>query len=129
MDWIGGFFQVKKTVDPEIRDLIGKKNICDRGIQNSLIQIYSHDIGYMLNGIATVFQHVVKILGYKWTDLEDCRSSQTLIDLLAVGDFFPPWKGGSSKLFHAVGSVSVKVGKTENPSVIKFHFMGWPCVQ
>ena len=38
--------------------------------------------------------------------------SQTLIDLLAVGDFFTPWKGGSSKLFHAVGSVSIKVRKT-----------------
>ena len=112
MDRIRSFFQVKKTVDPEIRNFIGKEHIGDRRVQNSLGQIYSHDIGHMLNGIATVFQHVVKILRYKWTDLEDRRSSKALIDLLAVGDFFPPWKGGRSKLFHAVGSVSIKVRKT-----------------
>ena len=112
MDRICSPFQVKKTVDPEIRNFIGKKHISDRRIQNGIVQVYSHNIGYVLNGIAPVFQHIVKIRGYKRADLKDRRSSQTFIYLFTVGDFFAPWKCGGSELFHAVGPVRIKIRKT-----------------
>jgi hypothetical protein len=112
MDRICSSFQVKKAVDPEIRNFIGKKHIGDRRIQNGIVQVYSHNICYVLNGIAPVFQHIVKIRGYKGADLKDRRSSQTLIDLFAVGDFFAPWKCGGSELFHTVGPVRIEIRKT-----------------
>ena len=129
VDRVCGSFQIKQAADPEIRNFIGKKNVCDRCIQNCFVQIYRHNIGYVLDGVAAVFQHIVEIRRYKRADLEDGRCSKTFINIFTVGDFFPPGKGGGSELLHTVSSVCIKIRKTEDPAIVKLHFVRWPGVQ
>ena len=88
-----------------------------------------HNVGDMLDGIASVFQNVIKIRRNERTDLKNRGSAQTLVFLFTERNFFAPGKGGGAKLLHTVGSVGIKIGKTENPSVIKLHFVGRPGIQ
>ena len=86
-------------------------------------QIQCHDFCSMLDLISAVFQGIVKIRRNKRADLKDSRSSQPLIFMFAVGNFFSPGKGGGSELLYAIGSVRIKMRKTQDPAVIQFHFI------
>ena len=72
----------------------------------------------MLDGISAVFQNIIKVRRNKRADLKYSRSSQSFIYTFAVWDFFPPGEGGIAELFHTVGSVRIKIGKSQDPAVI-----------
>ena len=82
------------------------------------VHAHCHDIGGMLDGISPILQNIIKVRRDKRTDLKYSGGSQTLIYAFTVGDFFPPGKSGGSELLHAVGSVCIKIRKSQDPAVV-----------
>ena len=122
-------FQIKKTCDPDIRNLIRDRYGRIWRIQTCITQMKRHDFSYMLDLITTVFESIIKIRRYQRTDLKDSRRSQTFVNIFAVGNLFTPWKRRVSKLFHTVGTVRIEIRKSQDPAIVKFHFVRWPGIQ
>ena len=72
----------------------------------------------MLDSISTVFQNIIKVRRDKRTDLKYSGGSQTLIYAFTIWDLFPPGEGGIAELFYAVGSVCIKIRKSQDPAVV-----------
>ena len=83
----------------------------------------------MLDCISAVLQDIIKVRGNKGADFKNSRSSQAFVDAFAVRDFFSPCESGISKLLYAVGSVCIKIGKSQNPAIIQFHLVRRPGIQ
>ena len=82
------------------------------------VHAHCHDIGGMLDGISPILQNIIKVRRDKRTDLKYSGGSQTLIYAFAIWDFFPPGEGGIAELFYAVGSVCIKIRKSQDPAVV-----------
>ena len=82
------------------------------------VHAHCHDIGGMLDGISPILQNIIKVRRNKRADLKYSRSSQSFIYTLAVWDFLPPGEGRIAELFHTVGSVRIKIGKSQDPAVV-----------
>ena len=125
--WIGfvvRFSSLKRLWIQKSGISLAKKHIGDRRIQNGIVQVYSHNICYVLNGIAPVFQHIVKIRGYKGADLKDRRSSQTLIDLFRSRGFFRAMEVWRFRTVPHCWSCAYRNKKNVRSIVIKFQFYG-----
>ena len=82
------------------------------------VHAHCHDIGGMLDGISPILQNIIKVRRDKRTDLKYSGGSQTLIYAFTIWDFFPPDEGGIAELFYAVGSVCIKIRKSQDPAVV-----------
>ena len=129
MNRIGGIFQAEQTFNPFKRDIFTERDIRVRAIYPGSFQAHCHNVSSVLYGISTVFQDIIKVRRNQGTDLEDSRTSKAFILTFAKGDFFSPCESGITKLFYAVGSVCIKIRKSQNPAVIQLHFVGRPGVQ
>ena len=119
MNRIGGIFQTEQTFNPFKRDIFTERDIRVRAIYPGSFQAHCHNIGSVLYGISTVFQDIIKVRRDQGTDLEDSRTSKAFILTFAKGDFFSPCESGITKLFYAVGSVCIKIRKSQNPAVLE----------
>ena len=124
--WICSVLQIKQAFNPFGWNIVVERYVRVRSIQTCGIHTHCHDIGSMLDGISAVFENIIKVRGNKGTDLKYRRSSKPFIDALTVWDFFSPCEGGVAELFHTVGSVCIKIRKSQNPAVVQFHLMRWP---
>ena len=93
------------------------------------VHAHCHDIGGMLDGISPILQNIIKVRRDKRTDLKVQRGFPDAIYAFTIWDFFPPGEGGIAELFHAVGSVCIKIRKTKNPSVVQLDLVRRPCVR
>ena len=93
------------------------------------IQFHAHRICLVLNLIPSSLQHPVQIRIAQRRDLEDARRFPAPVDLLAVRDFLLQRQHGAAKLLDTVGPVRVKIGKPQNPAVVKLHLVRRPGIQ
>ena len=82
------------------------------------VHAHCHDIGGMLDGISPILQNIIKVYNYLIIELIYSGGSQTLIYAFTIWDFFPPGEGGIAELFYAVGSVCIKIRKSQDPAVV-----------
>ena len=125
----GGSLQIKKTVDPGVGYGGREGHIRIGCSQLGVGKTDRHNICCVRDLLPSVFQSIFKVRKSQGADLEDRRSSKPLVFLFTVGDFFSPGKGGDAELLYAVGPVGVKIGETQDPAVVKFHFVRRPCGQ
>ena len=83
----------------------------------------------MLDVVTSFLQESVQSRIRHGADLKNARGSPSGVHLLTIFGFFFECQYGSADLFNAVGPVRVKIGKTQDPSVINFHLVGRPCVE
>ena len=91
--------------------------------------IAGHHLCHMANEISSVCQHRVKRGRQQRVDFKIAGGSQAAVNRFAVGDLLFRRNGGGPHLLHAVGTVCIVVGKTDQPSVVQLDFMGGPGVQ
>ena len=82
------------------------------------VHAHCHDIGGMLDGISPILQNIIKVRRDKRTDLKYSGVPRRLYTLSQYGIFFPPGEGGIAELFYAVGSVCIKIRKSQDPAVV-----------
>jgi hypothetical protein len=129
MDLVGGILQVKEGKDPPGGYVLLQYHGNIRQCVYPGGQSKGHNLCDMFDLVTALFQQTVKVGNEKGIDLKNTGRAPVPVDGFAVGDLLRKRKGRGSQLFHAVGSVGIKIRKSKEPIVINLYLVRWPGIQ